>query len=207
MKALLVISALVLLSCDKLSSKFGSPEAPPPVIAEKPAACSVELHRTCWSDTVREITSCMEKSKSQDQFQNDMHFCSNKEGKFVHFENAPFLNNYDPFISTFTLNFFANKNQTKCFSMEEKGPKVTISVPGYDDIYIYRDQDQLIFSCLDGQEIRVKQKTLEGCEKKNGLDSIPGVALEPFFENGSEQGWRLRFRGASDGTEVFRCHY
>ena len=211
MRGLIIICiSFILMGCSKLSSKFDTPQGQPPVITEKPVNCAPDFHRTCWSETVKEITSCLEKSQGMDKFQGNLQFCSNDAKKFVHFKNADelFSTPYDPFLSFFTFSFSANKNSPQeCFSVEGTGNNLRIKVPGYQTLRVIRDEQGLSFDCLDGATVSYKKSVVDDCEKKNGLSSIPGVNFGPFVENGQDSGWRFSFRGANEGKEIFRCYY
>lgn len=212
MKQLLVVAlSFLFIGCDQFSSSFEMPEGERPQIQEKPKNCNVNFQKTCWPDTVREITSCLQENQGLDKFSLDKRHCFNNSGKFVEFHNAAQLFS-SPFnsLSSYFFFTFSSDQINDCFQVEGTGSDVTIRVRGYEDtpIRIIRNQHMYSFSCLDGQRIVFDDpQKIDDCESKNGIESIPGVSFGPFYQNDVEAGWSFSFRGSNLTTgEIFRCH-
>ncbi len=193
------------LGCDNLDTSYKIDKNQP--IPEKNTACTVNFAKTCWVDTLQKITSCL-GSDRDGAFSYDKKFCTNQQQMLVDFANpiAMFERPYDAFSNPVDFRVLSN-SKDECFRLQGTRNNFSIRIASSGQVVRFEnDGQQIRFNCLDGQEILVDTKNVEGCTDKLGADSLPGLSLDVWAEQKVEAGWQLSLRGA--GLEpIFRCRF
>ena len=200
-----VAVCFLLLGCDSLDTSYKMDKGQP--VPEKGTACTVDFAKTCWVETMQKITSCL-GAEREGTFSFDKKFCTNQQQMLVDFANpiAMFERPYDVFSNPVDFRVLSN-SKDECFRLQGTRANFTITLASSGQtVHFENDGEKIHFNCLDGQEILVDAKNVEGCTDKLGADSVPGVSLDLWKEQKVEAGWQLNLRGA--GLEpIFRCRF
>ncbi len=207
-KVLGLVFILALLGCDTSYQMDKAPLKPTP--PQKSTTCKVDFTKTCWSDTIQKVMSCLGPQRDG-IFSFDRKFCTNEQSMLIDFANpaAMFESPYD--LSNSAIQFrVLSDSKKECFRVSgtRTAFEVTVSQTG-EKVFFEDDGENLRFTCLDGQEVAIETKNYEGCFAKKGADfikSVPGVELDVWQENKSDAGWQFLFRGANQ-KPVFRCRF
>lgn len=201
----LAASCFLHLGCDSLDTSYKMDKTQPP--PQKGTACTVDFAKTCWVETMQKITSCL-SSDRDGTFSFDKKFCTNQQQMLVDIANpiAMFERPYDVLSNPVDFRVLSN-SKDECFRLQGTRSNFTITVAKTGQtVHFENDGEQIHFNCLDGQEIMVESKNVEGCTDKLGADSVPGLSLDLWTEQKVEAGWQLDLRGA--GLEpIFRCRF
>jgi len=210
---LLVAFAAVLSACDGVNSSMDNNMLPPPnpPVVEKPSKCVVNFANSCWVATIKKVTECLNGFSGKDTFSASKEFCSNVNGKLVSFQSPldMFLKPFDTMSTPIEFKVLPD-HVNECFRVSGVGNHFDIHLSQTGETVSFDfNQDQVQFSCLDGQEVSVSVENIKGCQKAQGMEflsTVPGMEFGPFSENGVERGYRFRFRGAPESPDVFRCY-
>jgi hypothetical protein len=201
----LTLLGFLFVGCDNLDTSYKMDKAPPAI--EKNTACTVEFAKTCWVETVQKITSCLGENR-EGIFSFDKKFCTNDQQMLIDFNDpiAMFQRPFDVFSTPIDFRVLSD-SKDECFRIEGTRSNFTITLAQSGQKVIFQNDGQkMSFNCLDGQEISVDTKNVEGCTDKLGADSVPGISLDLWKDNKADMGWQLDLRGA--GLEpIFRCRF
>lgn len=177
---------------------------------QKPKSCKVAFHKTCWKDTVSQITSCLKPDQGSDQFSESHQLCGNDSGKLIVFQNPTdlFSRPFDAIHSVFKFKVVPDRIN-ECFEVNGTMSNLEVKMLKTGEVAKFSvDGDKMSVTCLDGQQVTVSRKNFEDCQQVAGEESrfVPGVEAGPFFQNKIEKGWFFKFKGGGDiQAEVFRC--
>lgn len=213
-KALAGLLFLGLIGCDGINASYqdnNAPAAKPPPVAQKPTQCKMDFAKTCWSETIDRITKCIKDSESSDVFSANQEFCSNASGKLVSFASPAdiFVRPFDAVHTPIEFRVLPDRIN-ECFRVRGTANnfEIVFSQTG-EKVFLDLNDQQLTFSCLDGQKVSVANKDLNNCQLGSSgfIKGVPGIEFGTFKEDGVEQGWSFRFRGAAGSPDVFKCYY
>lgn len=205
---LVALLFLALVGCD---TSYQMDKAPPqPTPPQKSTTCKVDFAKTCWSETIQKVMSCLGPER-EGVFSFDKKFCTNDQAMLVDFANpaAMFESPYDMVNSAVQFRVLSDSKK-ECFrvSGSRAAFEITLSQTG-EKVFFQDDGENLRFTCLDGQEVAIETKNYEGCFAKKGaefMQTVPGIELDLWQENKSTVGWFFQFRGSSQ-KPVFRCRF
>lgn len=213
-KGLVSVGVLCLLvGCDGLNSSFDKnnnqsgqvPQTPP--VTKKPVSCNFDFAKTCWADSVAEITACLDPIESEEIFNQTKEFCSNAEQKITAFSNPQSLFALPFDIHTTPIDFrIFPDSVNQCLRVTGTAQKFRV-VSGAKSISFDFTTDKMKFTCTDGQIVQVPYDVFEDCAEALGekfVNTVPG--LEMSFSQKSGKGlWAFRLRGAPEAPDLFRC--
>lgn len=192
-------------ACDSLNTSFKIDSVPP--AEQKGTACTVDFAKTCWTETMQKVMSCLGEQR-EGVFSFDKKYCTNDQQMLIDFADplAMFQRPYDVFSSPIDFRVLSDsKNECLRIHGTRNAFVITLGASG-ETIFFENDGEQIRFNCLDGQKIQVETKNIEGCTDKFGADAVPGLELDVWKDKKTDVGWALHLRGAGQ-EPVFRCRF
>ncbi len=207
----LSLIGLFIAACNGVNSSMSNSEQDPPApIVTKPGQCVVDFEATCWRQTIAKVTACLnDLPSSKETFSEDRKFCSSGAGKIIAFDqpNAMFHPHLPAAERPIQFEVYPLGVES-CFRVSGTADKFEIYLHETGQTASFeRDEEQMTFTCLDGQSVSIPAEKISSCEKDFGGEAnrfLPGLMFSST-QTGGAQGWAFRFRGAPESPNVFRC--